>query len=48
MNLRENFGTRCRDWCWVRGMALGAEDGVGQGGVFCELFYFLLFSSVLY
>ena len=22
----------CRDWCWVRGMVLGAEDGIGKGG----------------
>ena len=30
--LDAKIGAGCRDWCWVRGIALGAEDGVGQGG----------------
>ena len=32
MILDAKIGAGCRDWCWVLGMALGAEDGVGQGG----------------
>jgi hypothetical protein len=30
--LHAKIGAGCRNWCWVRGMALGAEDGIGQGG----------------
>ena len=32
MILDAKIGAECRDWCWVLGMALDAENGVGQGG----------------